>query len=317
MKKRYELTLSATDRMCCIYDISCEPKELVTKIGCQFIRIFRIQPEVNKLHVQMEFRIWNTIQHDVDAVIELEKAPCWERIAVPDDCKDLPEVFILTDQKAEYLYISEDVAKVSYGPAEFSGKVNTKAPLRNTSSTATISRQISVGLCDVTVTDEISTLKQFILPLSANYNYFVGQMNTYADSLETVRNIFKDMEGFLIDAETLANLWATEDVQKILSFDTRTLRSWKYSNTAKAMGVPFCGDIYYGIVKVDFRLKVIKIRISMVGGKEIEFVPIETRKKPNGYASTVYTVATDKWRDTIFDDEAKAKARMKAMKKQG
>ena len=53
MKKRYELTLSATDRMCCIYDISCEPKELVTKIGCQFIRIFRIQPEVNKLHVQM------------------------------------------------------------------------------------------------------------------------------------------------------------------------------------------------------------------------------------------------------------------------
>lgn len=315
MKKRYELTLSAADGMCCIYDISCEPKELVKAVRCHFIRIFSIQPETNEFHVQVEFGTRKTFQHDADVIVELEKAPCVKRV-IPMNTKGLPEVFFLTQQQTGYLCIREDIAEASYGPEEFTGTVNTDAPMENACSPTSISRQVSIGLLAVTVRDEISTLGMMILTMGTRYNALADNLKAQR-SLAEARNVFKHMEDILMDAETLAKVWATGDVEKIQSFDTRTLKTWKYSAEAWAMGVPKCGDIRYGIVKVGFHLEVIKICISEVNGKNIEFVSAEIGKKPSGYASTVYTVATDEWRDTIFDDEAKAKARLKVMKKQG
>ena len=315
MKKRYELTLSATDGMCCIYDISCEPKELVKAVRCHFIRIFSIQPETNEFHVQVEFGTWKTFQHDADVIVELEKAPCVKRV-IPMNTKGLPEVFFLTQQQTGYLCIREDIAETSYGPEEFTGTVNTDAPMENTCSPTSISRQVSIGLLAVTVRDEISNLGMMILTMGTRYNALADKLKAQR-SLAEARNVFKHMEDILMDAETLAKVWATGDVEKIQSFDTRTLKTWKYSAEAWAMGVPKCGDIRYGIVKVGFHLEVIKICISEVNGKNIEFVSAEIGKKPSGYASTVYTVATDEWKGIIFDDEAKAKAHLEAMKMHG
>ena len=100
MKKRYELTLSAADGMCCIYDISCEPKELVKAVRCHFIRIFSIQPETNEFHVQVEFGTRKTFQHDADVIVELEKAPCVKRV-IPMNTKGLPEVFSLRSSRQD------------------------------------------------------------------------------------------------------------------------------------------------------------------------------------------------------------------------
>lgn len=316
MAKKYEFKLSRVDGYCSIYDISSEPKKLEKVEACRFVRVFSIHPETHALHVQAEFPIQHNFQHNVNTIIELEKSPCTKRV-IPADAKGLPEVFFFVHGGIGFLYIREDIAKVSYGPMEVTGMFDTNVPLQNTCTEAAVSRQVSVGMLGVTVKDDISLLSIPILKLDALYHTFADELKYRGSSLSRAREIFKKMEGVLIDADTLTKVWASRSVEKILSFNMRELNSWIYSDEAKAMGLPKCGDHCYGIVKSGFDLVVAPIRITRVTGKNIEFVPAEEENKPTGCAILTYTVPTDQWADSIFTDEGKAKAALSDRKMRG
>ena len=87
------------------------------------------------------------------------------------------------------------------------------------------------------------------------------------------------------------------------------MRSWKYSDEAKAMGVPSVGDRLYGVVKDGFcRFCAIPVCITFVNGEQIEFIHASDENKPNGFAYTAYTVPTEQFKERLFKDPKDARA---------
>lgn len=306
MAKKYEVTIQKTNARCVV----CAVDDLngAWVFYPEKICIFTVDDKTNTIKPLVEFRVSTTLpQDEVAFTLELENAPC-KKNSVPKDAKEAPELFWTPHEHGDVLYIRKDVADVDCGEFKVTGNINTKYPRWNITSHAAVSIDVTINCMGITVESEELTLKQPMLELNELFTSFSEKIKD-AMSLNEARSIFKEMEGILADMEALTKVWASKSVDQICAFDPKKMRSWKYSDEAKAMGVPSVGDRLYGVVKDGFcRFCAIPVCITFVNGEQIEFIHASDENKPNGFAYTTYTVPTEQFKERLFKDPKDARA---------
>ena len=305
MAKKYEVTIQKTNARCVIHD---EDLKGMWAFYPEKISIFTVDDKTNTIKPLVEFRVSTTLPRDESTfTIELKNAPCTKH-TIPTEAKEAPELFFVPSEAGNVLYIRKDVADVDCGEFKVTGNINTKYPRCNITSHAAVSIDVTINCMGITIESEELTLKQPMLELNELYAWFSGKIQG-AKSLTEARSIFKEMEDILADMEALTKVWASKSVDQICAFDPKKMRSWKYSDEAKAMGVPSVGDRLYGVVKDGFcRFCAIPVCITFVNGEQIEFIHASDENKPNGFAYTTYTVPTEQFKERLFKDPKDARA---------
>ena len=300
MAKKYEVTIQKTNARCVIHD---EDLKGMWAFYPEKICIFTVDDKTNTIKPLVEFRVSTTLpQDEVAFTLELENTPCTKH-TIPKDATKAPELFFVPGEAWDVLYIRKDVADVDCGEFKVTGNINTEYPRCNITSHAAVSIDVTINCMGITIESEELTLKQPMLELNELYAWLSGKIQG-AKSLTEARSIFKEMEGILADMEALTKVWASRSIDQICAFDPKKMRSWKYSDEARAMGVPNVGDHLFGIVKDGFfRLHVIPVCIISVNGERIEFAHISDVNKPNGFAYTAYTVPTERFKECLFKNE--------------
>lgn len=305
MAKKYEVTIQKTNARCIIRDV--EDLKGVWVFYPRKICIFTVDNKTNTIKPFVEFRTSRTLPRDeVYFTLELENAPC-KKNSVPKDAKKAPELFCAPYEYGDVLYIRKDVADVDCGEFKVTGTVDTAFPRRNIHSDAALSINTTINCLGLTIESAELTLQQPMLELDDLYKS-LSEKIVEASSLAEARSIFKEMEGILADMEALTKVWASRSIDQICAFDPKKMRSWKYSDEAKAMGVPSVGDRLYGVVADGFcRFCAIPVCITFVNGEQIEFIHASDENKPNGFAYTAYTVPTIEFKERLFKDQKDAK----------
>ena len=305
MAKKYEVTIQKTNARCVIHD---EDLKGMWAFYPEKICIFTVDDKTNTIKPLVEFRVSTTLpQDEVAFTLELENTPCTKH-TIPKDATKAPELFFVPGEAWDVLYIRKDVADVDCGEFKVTGNINTEYPRCNITSHAAVSIDVTINCMGITIESEELTLKQPMLELNELYAWLSGKIQG-AKSLAEARSIFKEMEGILADMEALTKVWASKSVDQICAFDPKKMRSWKYSDEAKAMGVPSVGDRLYGVVKDGFcRFCAIPVCITFVNGEQIEFIHASDENKPNGFAYTTYTVPTEQFKERLFKDPKDARA---------
>lgn len=305
MAKKYEVTIQKTNARCVIHD---EDLKGMWAFYPEKICIFTVDDKTNTIKPLVEFRVSTTLPRDeITFTIELKNAPCTKH-TIPTDAKKAPELFFVPSEAGNVLYIRKDVADVDFGEFKVTGNINTEYPRCNITSRAAVSIDVTINCMGITIESEELALKQPMLELNELYAWFSGKIQG-AKSLTEARSIFKEMEDILADMEALTKVWASKSVDQICAFDPKKMRSWKYSDEAKAMGVPSVGDRLYGVVKDGFcRFCAIPVCITFVNGERIEFIHASDENKPNGFAYTAYTVPTEQFKERLFKDQKDARA---------
>ena len=305
MAKKYEVTIQKTNARCVIHD---EDLKGMWAFYPKKISIFTVDDKTNTIKPLVEFRVSTTLPRDeITFTIELKNAPCTKH-TIPTDAKKAPELFFVPSEAGNVLYIRKDVADVDCGEFKVTGNINTEYPRCNITSHAAVSIDVTINCMGITIESEELTLKQPMLELNELYAWFSGKIQG-AKSLTEARSIFKEMEDILADMEALTKVWASKSVDQICAFDPKKMRSWKYSDEAKAMGVPSVGDRLYGVVKDGFcHFCAIPVCITFVNGEQIEFIHASDENKPNGFAYTAYTVPTEQFKERLFKDPKDARA---------
>lgn len=305
MAKKYEVTIQKTNARCVIHD---EDLKGMWAFYPEKICIFTVDDKTNTIKPLVEFRVSTTLpQDEVAFTLELENTPCTKH-TIPKDATKAPELFFVPGEAWDVLYIRKDVADVDCGEFKVTGNINTEYPRCNITSHAAVSIDVTINCMGITIESEELTLKQPMLELNELYAWLSGKIQG-AKSLTEARSIFKEMEGILADMEALTKVWASRSIDQICAFDPKKMRSWKYSDEAKAKGVPSVGDRLYGVVKDGFcRFCAIPVCITSVNGERIEFIHASDENKPNGFAYTAYTVPTEQFKERLFKDPKDARA---------
>ena len=305
MAKKYEVTLQKTNARCIIHDVDDVNGAWV--FYPEKICVFTVDGKTNTIKPLVEFRTSRTLPRDeVYFTLELENPPCTKH-AIPKDAKKVPELFFVPGEAWDVFYLRKDVAGVDCGEFKVTGTVDTAFPRRNIHSDAAVSIDVTINCLGLTIESAELTLQQPMLELDELYKS-LSEKIVDASSLAEARSIFKEMEGILADMEALTKVWASKSVDQICAFDPKKMRSWKYSDEAKAMGVPSVGDRLYGVVEDGFcRFCAIPVCITSVNGEQIEFIHASDENKPSGFAYTAYTVPTVEFKERLFKDQKDAK----------